>query len=454
MLLPPDMRDWLPENHLVHFVLEVVQPMDPCEFKVNSRGTGSRQYPPSMMLALLVYCYATGRFSSRMIEAASYDDVAVRYICAGEHPDHDTICAFRRVNRKAFEKFFVHVLEVAVHSGVLKKVGTVSVDGTKLKANASKHSAMSHGRAQQILEELEKEVALLTEKAEQADAQSQAQCQTQLPDEIARRDKRAASIRKAVEVIEAREREKCRREQQRRDALARERQERRERGERVGGHEPQPVEDKVDPKAQYNFTDPESRIMKTRGGFDQCYNGQAAVETQSMLVVANSLSNRPNDHGQLVSMVDKASDNGFTSERVLADSGYYSEEEVGQLESKGIDARVAVGRQAHSRSLDVIFGEEQQSEVAPEGETAKERMRRKVGSKEGRKLYGLRKQTVELVFGIIKGGMRFRQCLMRGLENVSSEWNLVCGCYNVKRLFNLLSTGAGSGLADLKKKPA
>jgi len=147
MLLPPDMRDWLPEDHMVHFILDVVEQVDTSGFSVNVRGTGSKQYPPSMLLALLVYCYSTGRFSSRVIEEASWCDVAVRYICAGTHPDHETICTFRRVNRKAFEQFFVHVLEVAAPSGVLKKVGTVSVDGTKIHANASKHSAVSYGHA-------------------------------------------------------------------------------------------------------------------------------------------------------------------------------------------------------------------------------------------------------------------------------------------------------------------
>ena len=174
---------------MVHFLLEVIETMDTGQFRVNTRGTGNRQYPPSMMLALLVYCYATGRFSSRVIERSSWEDVAVRYLCAGEHPDHDTICKFRRENLKAFERFFVHVLEVATQSGALKKVGTVSVDGTKLKANASKHSAMSHGHAEKVLEQLESEVKELTHRAEEADRQEQSQCETKLPEEIALRQK-------------------------------------------------------------------------------------------------------------------------------------------------------------------------------------------------------------------------------------------------------------------------
>lgn len=208
MFLPPDLRDWVSEDHLAHFVLEVVESMDLSSFQINWRGTGSAQYPPSMMLALLVYCYATGRFSSREIEIASHYDVAVRYICANTHPDHDTICTFRRRNREAFEKFFTHVLEVAVESKVMKKVGTISVDGTKIHANASKHSAVSYKRANEMLSQLENEVAQLMKKAEEADASRQVEGTVDLPAEIARRQDRKAQIKKAVAVIEARNEEK------------------------------------------------------------------------------------------------------------------------------------------------------------------------------------------------------------------------------------------------------
>ena len=239
MLLPPDLRDWLPEDHMVHFILEVVQTMDMSGFSVNVRGTGSRQYPPSMLLALLVYCYCTGRFSSRVIEEASYCDVAVRYICAGLHPDHDTICTFRRVNRKAFEKFFVHVLEVAAQSGVMKKVGTVSVDGTKIHANASKHSAVSYTRAQEMLEQLENEVAALTEKAEQSDHCGQEDCAFNLPDEIARRKERKAKIEEAVAVIESRHEERLARKRLEYEEKVARRQAQRAEGNKPKGREPQ-----------------------------------------------------------------------------------------------------------------------------------------------------------------------------------------------------------------------
>lgn len=438
MLLPPDLKDWLPEDHLVHFVLEVVETMDMSEFKVNHRGTGNRQYPPSMMLSLLAYCYATGRFSSRIIERASWEDVAVRYLCAGEHPDHETICKFRRENLKAFERFFVHILEVASQSRVLKKVGTVSVDGTKIKANASKHSAMSHGHAVKVLEQLECEVKELTARAEEADRQERVHCETKLPEEIARRKQRMARIREAVDVIEAREKAKAEQERQRNKAKSEERRQRRERGEKVGGREPKEVENKVDPKSQYNFTDPESRIMKTKDGFQQCYNAQAAVEVDSMLVVANDLSNQANDKGQLVPMVERSKANGFEPQEALADTGYYSQSEVQTLEDGGVEAFVAVERQTHGRSLASILGEEELPVPETQEPSARQKMKRKLSTTRARERYALRKQTVEPVFGIIKEVMRFRQFLMRGMEKTAGEWNLVCCSYNLKRLFCLM----------------
>ena len=439
---------------LVHFVLEVVETMDMGEFKVNERGTGNRQYPPSMMLSLLAYCYATGRFSSRMIERASWEDVAVRYLCAGEHPDHETICKFRRENLKAFEKFFVHILEVAAQSQALKKVGTVSVDGTKLRANASKHSAMSHGHAVKVLDQLEEEVKELTARAEEADRQEQSQCETKLPDEIARRKQRMVRIREAVDVIEDREKAKVERERKRHEAKVEERRQRRERGEKVGGREPKEIEDKVDPKAQYNFTDPQSRIMKTKDGFQQCYNAQAAVEVESMLVVANDLSNQGNDKGQLVSMVEKAKANGFEPQEALADTGYYSQSEVETLEESGVEAYVAVERQAHGRSLASILGEEEPAPTETKDASPSQKMKNKLCTPQGRKRYALRKQTVEPVFGIIKEVMRFRQFLMRGMGKTAGEWNLVCCSYNLKRLFSLLGSRSASFNAPEDRKTA
>ena len=457
MLLPPDLRDWLPEDHMVHFILDVVQSMDFSGFSVNQRGTGSRQYPPSVLLALLVYCYCTGRFSSRVIEEATYCDVAVRYICAGSHPDHDTICTFRRVNRKAFEKFFVHVLEVAAQSGVMKKVGTVSVDGTKIHANASKHSAVSYSRAQEMLEQLENEVAALTEKAEQSDRSQQEDCTLNLPDEIARRKERKARIKEAVAVIESRHEEKLARERQEYEEKVARRQAQRDEGKKPKGREPKEPSSQVDGKAQYNFTDPESRIMKSGTGkhFEQSYNAQAAVEEESMLIVSNTLSDQPNDKQELLPVLDAAKSNGFEAGKVLADTGYYSEANIAGAQSRKVEPCIAVEKQSHGIDLESIL-EDSPAEVPelPTEATAKEQMAHKLKTPEGAELYKLRKQTVEPVFGIIKHCMRFRQFLMRGKEKVSGEWNLVCTAYNLKRTFNLIQAQAGEALSKPEPKMA
>ncbi len=457
MLLPPDLRDWLPEDHIVHFILEVVQSMNPSGFSVNQRGTGSRQYPPSMLLALLVYCYCTGRFSSRAIEAATHCDVAVRYICAGAHPDHDTICTFRRVNRKAFEKFFVHILEVAARSGVIKQVGTVSVDGTKIHANASRHSAVSYSRAQEMLEELENEVAVLTEKAEQDDRSQQESCTFNLPDEIARRKERKAKIEEAVAVIESRHEEKLAQERREYEAKVAHRQAQRDQGRKPKGREPKEPSSGVDGKAQYNFTDPESRIMKAGNGrhFEQSYNAQAAVEVESMLIVSTNLSDQPNDKQELLPVLDAAESNGFEVDKVLADTGYYSEANIEGAQSRKVEPYIAVEKQSHGIELESIL-ENTTAQVPelPAGATAKEQMAYKLKTPEGSEQYKLRKQTVEPVFGIIKHCMGFRQFLMRGKEKVTGEWNLVCTAYNLKRTFNLIQAQAATVLAKSQAKPA
>lgn len=451
MLLPPDMRDWLPEDHLVHFIIETVESLDTGAFKTNVRGTGNAQYPPSMMLALLTYCYATGRFSSREIEQASHFDVAVRYVCAQTHPDHDTICSFRRENRVAFEKFFVHVLEVAAQSKVMKKMGTVSVDGTKIHANASKHSAVSYGHAQKLLDQLEAEVKRLMEKAEQADAKAEPST-VSLPDEIARREQRKAKIEQAIAVIRERNREKVREQQRLHEAKVQERQKRRENGEKVRGREPQAPDQSVPESDQYNFTDPESRIMKAGNGkhFDQSYNAQAGVEVESMLIVGAYVTDHPNDKRELTPNLEQIKAAGFHAHTVLADTGYYSEEAVQAAQKEGIDALVAVEKSSHGRTLEEILGEKE-AERPPANATPKQVMAHRLKTDEGAQLYGLRKQTVEPVFGTIKQTMRFRQFLMRGKEKVSIEWNLVCTAYNLKRIFNLKKQQQATALsAEMK----
>ena len=281
MLLPCDLRDWVPAEHIVHFILDAVEELPLSHFHVNHQGTGSEPYPPAMMLALLIYCYATGRFGSRTIEAATYSDVAVRYLCANTHPDHDSICAFRAA--------FVSVLQLA-HQLRLTQVGTVSVDGTKIQANASKHAAVSYERAGEMIAQLELEVAQLIERAQQAQAQ-ETQETLDIPAELVRREKRVAALPQARQVIEERAREMAATQQPQYEAKVAARKHQRDEGKKPRGKDPRPPDPTPDPKAQFNFTDPESRIMKAGSGqhFEQAYNAQAAVD-EAMLIVGQRVS--------------------------------------------------------------------------------------------------------------------------------------------------------------------
>jgi len=421
MLLPVDLRDWLPTDHIVHFILDSVETLNLHRFVVNVRGTGSEQYPPAMMLPLLIYCYATGRFSSREIEAATYGDVAVRYICGGNlHPDHDTICAFRRQNRAVFEECFVKVLAYAGQTKVLKKVGGISVDGTKIAANASKHAAVSYDHTTRMIENLEKDVQALMAKAEEADNKP-LEDGLSVPEEIARRQARKAKLEEAKRVIEARFAEK----QQRAEA---EKPSRRKRKTQA-----------VPEKDQFNFTDPESRIMKTADGFQQAWNAQAAVDTEgSMLIVGKCITEHPNDKQELVPTVQTVDPSVREVSHVLTDSGFYSEEAVTEVEKDGgPTVYAAMERQSHHRTVEDL--EKKPEPAAPSANApVDEKMRHRLRTKAGRALYALRKQTVEPVFGIIKEVMGFRRFMLRGKAKVSLEWTLVTLAYNFRRLHRLI----------------
>ncbi len=421
MLLPVDLRDWLAPDHIVHFILDSVATLNLQRFEVNVRGTGSEQYPPALMLPLLIYCYATGRFSSREIEAATYGDVAVRYICGGDlHPDHDTICAFRRRNRAVFEECFVKVLAYAGQTKVLKKVGGISVDGTKIAANASKHAAVSYDHATRMIEQLELEVRALTAKAEEADNKP-LEDGLSVPEEIARRQARKAKLEEAKRVIEARFAEK----QQRAEA---EKPSRRKRKTEA-----------VPEKDQFNFTDPESRIMKTADGFQQAWNAQAVVDTEgSMLIVGKCVTEHPNDKKELVPTVQTVDPSVREVSHVLTDSGYYSAEAVTAVEKdEGPTVYAAMERQSHHRTVEDL--EKKPEPVAPPANApVDEKMRHRLRTKEGRALYALRKQTVEPVFGIIKEVMGFRRFMLRGKAKVSLEWTLVTLAYNFRRLYRMI----------------
>jgi len=437
--MPPDLRDWVPGNHMVHFILDAVDQLPAEFFLFNHRGTGESQYPPRMMLSLLIYSYATGRFSSRKIEEATHSDVIVRYICGGDlHPDHDTICTFRRKNRTLFEKAFVEVLLCAKETDHLKKVGTVSVDGTKINANASKHSAVSYKRAGEQIELLRKEVKELTDKAENVD-QVPLDDGLTIPDEIVRREDRIETLKEARSIIEKRYEKERIEKQAAYEQKEQKREKLRKQGKTPKGKDPVPPSQDPPDKMQYNFTDPESRIMKAGSGkhFEQAYNAQAAVETETMLVVGQLLTDAPNDKEQLNPVVESIPEEVMEPENVLADTGYYSEAAVQNLEADdGPTVYCAIEKTGHHRTVSDL-----EKKAAPEKPAAdagtKEQMKYRLKTDEGKALYKQRKQTVEPVFGIIKEVLGFRRFSMRGKEKAESEWCLVCLSYNLKKLFTL-----------------
>jgi len=441
MMFPPDLRDWLPEDSMVHFIIDAVDMLELKKFSVNNRGSGSAQYPPSMMLTLLIYCYATGRFSSREIEQASYYDVAVRYICGGDkHPDHDTICTFRLKNRDAFKEAFVKVLMIAQELGHLKKIGGVSIDGTKIKANASKHSAVSYKRAGTMIDRLEKEVEELTCKAEDIDNTPLNDGLT-LPDEIKRRKDRKESLEKARKVIEERYRDTKEQKQAEYEKKKRDRDDQRKNGKPPRGSDPKPPKQDPPDGSQFNFTDDESRIMKAGNSnhFEQAYNAQAAVDTEgSMLILGHYVTNHANDKRELLPVSKSINPNVREVTDICADTGYFSEAAVLNVENNGEGPMVycAVEKQGHHRTVEDLL---MKPEPSPPNENAsvKEVMAYRLKTAEGRKKYKERKETVEPVFGIIKSVLGFRQFLLRGLDKVNIEWDLMTLAYNLKKLHKL-----------------
>ena len=434
-LLPPSVDEWLPQRHLARFVVEVIEGLDLTELEQSYRGSGSASYHPAMLLGLLVYGYATRVFSSRALERATYDSVAFRFIAGNEHPDHDTIAHFRKRFLKRIEPLFVEVLKVARAMGMLK-MGTVALDGTKVHANASRHSALSYGHAEKLEKRLKQEVQQLLSLAERADAADVPDGMS-IPEERERREARLAAIAEAKAKIKARVTEEDQADYQAKLA-AREEKERRT-GKKPGGRPPAPPSGGVDAKEQINLTDEESRIMPVAGGgFDQCYNAQAVVAAGSMLVVTPEVTQAANDKEQLVPMVEKLK--GLPKElgrirRILADSGYASEKNVEGCAAAGIEPLIALKRERHHKTWRQHFAPA--PKPPPDSATAMEKMRWRLKTPAGRKLYALRKQTPEPVFGIIKSVMGFRQFRLRGLENARGEWSLVTMSWNLKRMFAL-----------------
>jgi transposase len=437
-LLPPSVDEWLPQRHLARFVVEVVDRLDLSELEKSYRGSGSASYHPAMLLALLVYGYATRVFSSRSLERASYDSVAFRFITGNDHPDHDTIAAFRKRFIGYIEPLFVEVLKLARTMGMLK-LGTVALDGTKVHANASRHSALSYGHARKIEKRLRREVQQLLKLADRADAADFPDGMS-IPEELERREVRLAAIAAAKAKIEARVAEGEEAQYQAQIAARKEKEERT--GKKPRGRPPEPPTGGVDAKEQINLTDEDSRIMPAPdGGFDQSYNAQAAVAAESLLILASRVVQAANDKEQLAPMLTRLKElpqELGRARRLLADSGYLSKMNVEACAAAGIEPLISLGRERHHGSWRERF--RQAPKAPPASAPAMQKMRYRLKTQAGRKLYALRKHTPEPVFGIIKSVMAYRQFLLRGLANVQGEWTLVTMSWNLKRMFALQPT--------------
>jgi transposase len=433
-LLPPSVEDWLPNDHLARFVVDIVDQLDLSALTRQYRGSGSAAYHPTVMLGLLIYGYATGVYSSRRIEAATYESIAFRYIAANEQPDHDSLCTFRKRFLKEIEALFVQVLCIARQMKLLK-LGTIALDGTKIHANASRHSALSYGHAQKIEAQLEAEVKQMLARAEAADQEPLPEGLS-IPQELARREERLAAIRQAKAQIEARAAERDAQERLEYEAKIKAREEKTARtGKKPGGKPPAPPSPGVRPTDQINLTDADSRIMPATGkGFEQSYNAQAAVDTESMLVVAIDMAQVATDKQRIEPMLEVLGglpEELGSVEHLLADNGYFSAANLETCVAAKIEPLLAAGRDGHHPHWQDRF-----TEPPPLAEPASvvDRMKHRLKTLQGRKLYGLRKQTVEPVFGIIKSVMRFRQFLLRGLAAVRGEWSLVTMAWNIKRM--------------------
>jgi len=432
-LLPPSIEDWLPEGHLARFVVEIVEQLDLSSLTEPYTGRGSQPHHPAMLVALLFYGYAVGVFSSRKIERSTYDSVAFRYIAANSHPDHDTIAHFRKRFLQELTGLFVQILWVARQMGVLK-LGNVSLDGSKVKAHASKHKALSYEHACKLEAQWKNEVAQLLQKAEAAD-RADLPDGLSIPEELQRREDRLSAIRNAKAEIERRAAERQAREQAAyREKMAKRARKEQETGQKPPGRQPQPPVPGPTAKDQVNLTDGDSRIMPTSGGFEQCYNAQAGVDVATKIIVSAHVTPEPNDKQQLEPTLKKLvalpKELGKVS-GLISDSGYFSETNVQACENQGITPYLAIGREHHHQDPWDRFRE---PPALPEGADAVSRMRHRLKTAAGKATYALRKVTSEPVFGIIKAVMGFRSFQMRGTEAAEGEWNLVCMAWNIKRL--------------------
>ena len=436
-LFPPSMNDWRPARHMARFVVDIVEQLDLREWERAYRGTGSTAFHPALLLSILTYGYATGVFSSRKLERATHDSVAFRYIAGDVHPDHDTLNTFRQRFLPQIEGLMVQVLLIAHTLGVVK-LGNIAWDGTKLKANASKHSALSYGHIQKLEQQLREEVAKLLALAEAAD-NDVIPDGMDVPAEIARREDRLQAINGAKAKIEARARERFETEQADYQAkLDKRKAKSKETGKPPRGKPPTPPQAGPEDRDQINLTDEESRIMKVSGGgFEQCYNAQVSVDMDSLLIVKTNTVPACNDKLEIEPMLKQLAALPSVLGKVkalVADTGYYSEANINACGENGITPLIAVSREAHHPDPLERF-----TEPPPEAKdaTPTESLRHCLKTKAGRALYAKRKCTVEPVIGIIKSVLGFRQFSLRGLQKVKGEWDLVALSWNLKRMYVL-----------------
>jgi len=406
-LLPPSLREWLPRNHLAHFISDVVDELalDAIMRAYSDDDRGQPPYHPAMMVKILLYAYCAGTPSSRKIERKTHEDVAFRFLAAGHHPDHDTIASFRKTHLHAMRDLFLQVLVLCREAGLVR-AGHVSLDGTKVKANASKHKAMSYARMTDKEKELEREVKRLLEEAEAVDAEEdrlygKGVRGDELPEELGFREARLRKIREAKKRLE-------------------------ERAKKATGNDPKP-------KDQINFTDPESRIMKDSATkeFIQGYNAQCAVDDTAQVIIAASVTTEANDKRQVEPMIVMIEENlGSLPKELSADAGYFSEENIVHLQTQGIKAFIPPDRMRHTDPVALsVRGR------IPKDLSVKDRMRRLLRTKKGKSSYAKRKTTVEPVFGQIKETRGLRRFLLRGLKKVTSEWQIICLTHNLLKLY-------------------
>ena len=443
MLLPPDLRDWVADDDLVHFIIEAVDRLPLSSFKTNTRGCGNAQMPPHMMLALLIYCYSNGIFSSRKIERATYRDVAVRFLTADTHPDHDTICAFRRKNLPAISKAFVEILQLARAMGLLK-VGKVSTDGTHIKGNASINQNVTYKRAKEIRQSLQIDVAELLSKAANADKNEIDE--QKLPDEIARREKLTSKMDQAINGLMKRAEAHVKAEEEEYQKKTAERKKKqKESGKKPPGPPLKAPRDAetiaMESTESYNLTDPDTRVMRKSktAAYTQSINAQASVDADgSYLIVGQHISQCSSDSNELLPAYEAIAEGIGTPTHLLADAGYLKIEAIEHIEKEtNSEVYLSVHRKdAHNeRSYDYRPETSKVKKILTNKTLLK--MRDKLSSAEGKLIYKLRAQTIETVFGIIKEVIGFRSFRLRGFEKMAVEWELACLAYNCKRLHKL-----------------